>query len=76
MEKQKTISEGTLIPISLLVTLLLFSAWLTTVYAQGLSNNNAIVEIKAVHEKNIDKVYEKLGKIEDKIDKIIERSKK
>jgi hypothetical protein len=70
MEKQKTIlSENTLIPISLLVTLLFFSAWLTSVYAQGLKNSEHIVELKQDRKDDMDYIRQELRDIKELIKK-------
>lgn len=70
MEKQKSvIGEGTLIPISMLITLLLFSAWLTTVYAQGLKNAESIVEIKGQRKDDMDYIRQELRDIKELIRK-------
>ena len=68
MEKQK-ITEGTLIPISLLITLLLFSAWLTTVWAQGLKNSENIVEIKQTRKDDMEYIRQELRDIKELIRK-------
>ena len=73
MEKPTKLSEGTLIPISLLITLLLFSAWLTTVYAQGVSNSNAIGELKVQRHEDVDYFRDQVEKINAKLDRILEK---
>ena len=69
MEKVKSITEGTLVPISLLVTLLFFSAWLTTVYAQGLQNADSIIEVKVQRKEDMDYIRQELRDIKDLIKK-------
>jgi hypothetical protein len=77
MEKAKTIlSSDTLVPIGVLGLVFGACVWLTTMYSQGVVNAAQIVEIKADHEKSVDKIHEKLTKIEDKLDLIMEKLKK
>ena len=69
MNTQKIVSESTLIPISLLVTLLLFSAWLTSVYATTVKNAENIVELKQDRKDDMDYIRQELRDIKELIKK-------
>jgi hypothetical protein len=73
VEKQKSITENTLVPISLLVTLLLFSAWLTTVWAQGLKNAENIDKIEVNRKEDVQYFRDQVEKMNDKLDRILEK---
>lgn len=73
MDKPKVIGESTLIPISFLITLLLFSAWLTSVYAQGLSNSVAIGELKVQRKDDTEYFRGQVDKINEKLDRILQK---
>lgn len=72
----KTIlTENTLIPISAIVLVFGASAWLTTVWKQGEANAAQIQEIKASQSTDMDKIDYKLEKINEKIDRLLEKQK-
>lgn len=60
------ITENTLVPLSLMATILGAGAWLTVVWYQGNANATAIMEIKT-------EVKEKSNKLDDKLDEIVQR---
>lgn len=86
MEKQQdTISEKTLIPLSLVITIVGLVVggiyWLTDIYAiasetrvKVKTNSMAIAEIKGKFEK-LDEVSERLSRIEGKLDAVIYQTK-
>ena len=51
---QRIINENSLVPLSLVIALLGGAGWLTMVYANGMENGRAIVEIKSDSAKAAD----------------------
>jgi hypothetical protein len=66
MEKPSIFSEKTLIPASVLSVIFGGAMWLTTIWVKGEANAAEIAEFK-------DTVWKKLDRIEDKLDRIIEK---
>lgn len=75
MEKTKTISESTLVPISMLITLLLFSAWLTNVWADGQANKFNIQELKNQQKDDVQYFRDQVEKMNEKLDRILSKQK-
>lgn len=72
----KTIlSENTLIPLSALVVFFGFAAWLTKIDYTGAANAAEIKDIKAAQTADMDKIDYKLEKINEKIDRLLEKQK-
>jgi hypothetical protein len=72
----KTIlTENTLIPISAIVLVFGASAWLTTVWKQGEANASEIKDIKQTQTNDMEKIDYKLEKINEKIDRLLEKQK-
>jgi len=67
MEKPSIFSEKTLLPVSVLSVIFGGAVWLTTIWLKGEANAAEIVEFK-------DQVGKKLDRIEDKLDRIIEKN--
>lgn len=66
-EQIRKISEKTLVPISLVITLFGFVVWLTNLYAENKSHGAEIKDIKTMqvhYDEKIDRVMEKLNRIE------------
>lgn len=66
-EQIKKISEKTLVPISMVITLFGGVAWLTNLYAENKSHGSEIREIKQMqtrYDEKLDRVIEKLNRIE------------
>ena len=67
MDKFKEISESTLLPISFVIILFGFVAWLTNLHANTTANGGDITEIKQsqiIYNDKLDQVLEKLNRIE------------
>lgn len=71
MEKKTVLSEETLVPIGLLITLLLFSAWLTNVWANGVTVNEKVHKLEERQEKENDKINYQLEKLNAKMDELL-----
>ena len=76
MEKKTVLNQDTLMPIGAVTIIFGACIWLTSIWKQGEVNAAQIVEMKSENEKSIDRMYEKLTKIEDKIDLLMEKTKK
>jgi hypothetical protein len=76
MEKPTVLTRETLIPIGFLTLVFGAAMWLTSMWKQGEVNASQIKEIKVDQERNNDKIYDRLGRIEDKLDRLIEKSRK
>lgn len=74
MEKPTILTQRTLVPVGIVTIVFGASMWLTSVWKQGEANAAQIQEIKLQHDKNIDKVYQQLEKISDKLDRLIEKT--
>jgi hypothetical protein len=74
-QEWKVLSEKTLIPISAIGLVIGAAMWITAVYAQGEENAKAILEIKSQREKDSDRIYHELELVNDKLDRLIERTK-
>jgi hypothetical protein len=66
MEKPSIFSEKTLIPVSVLGVIFGGAVWLTTIWVRGDANAADLIEFKEA-------VGKKLDRIEDKLDRIIEK---
>lgn len=71
----KKITEGTLIPVSLVLSLLGFSSWLTVIWAQGNANAQAIDTMQEDRKTlarrqndKLDDILQRLSRIEGKLD--------
>lgn len=73
MREVKTLTESTLIPISAIGLIFGAAAWVTTIYKQGEANAKEIAEIKDARSHDIEKIEVKLDRINDKLDRLIER---
>lgn len=75
----ETISEKTLVPISLIVAIggsfLGGVAWLTALWFQSDANAYAIVEIKKDQKEIRLEIREDLHRLEKKVDKLLERQR-
>jgi hypothetical protein len=69
------ISEKTLIPISAIAVLIGGVFWISSMYAQGRENANAIIGIKQEQKELKVEIREDLRRLEDKIDLLLERKK-
>jgi hypothetical protein len=69
------ITEGTLIPISLVITIVGGASWLTTIHAGEKKNAENILEIKAQSKEFSDKVDHKLDTVLDRLARIEEQLK-
>jgi hypothetical protein len=76
VEKKSILDEKTLIPIGAVSLIFGAAVWLSSVWYQGDVNAAQIQEIKATQERDLDKVYNKLEKIDSKIDHIMEKLRK
>lgn len=76
MEKRTILSQETLVPIGLIGVIFGAAMWLTSIWKQGEANASQIVEVKQNHDKNMDRIYDKLEKIADKLDHLIEKNEK
>ncbi len=72
---QMKITEGTLIPISLVITIVGGASWLTTIHAGEKKNAENILEIKAQSKEFSDKVDHKLDTVLDRLARIEEQLK-
>lgn len=71
--KGSVISEKTLVPIGLISVVVGCVVWLTTVWRQGEANAAQIQEVKDSQRHDNDRIYEKLDKIDAKIDDLLEK---
>lgn len=71
MEKKTVLNEETLVPIGLLITLLLFSAWLTNVWATGIKVDEKVQKLEQRQEKENDKINYQLEKLNNKMDEVL-----
>jgi formyltetrahydrofolate synthetase len=69
----KVLSERTLIPISAISLVVGASMWLTSVWKQGEANAAQIQEMKANQAHDNDRIYDQLEKINEKLDRLIEK---
>jgi hypothetical protein len=71
MEKRKTIlGSDTLIPIGAVSVVFGACIWLTTIWAQGNANAMSIAEVKVQREKDVDKLDQRLERIDNKLEEI------
>lgn len=67
LKRLKAITEDTVIPIGLVVVILGFCTWLTTMYNQGKANAEAITELQSKEisrDEKLNKIYRALGRLE------------
>jgi hypothetical protein len=76
MERPTKLDSSTLIPLGALSLVFGAAMWLTSIWKQGEANASQIQEVKHDQEKNLDKVYQKLEKIDGKIDQLMEKRQK
>jgi len=76
MEKKSILDEKTLIPIGAVTLIFGAAVWLSSVWYQGDVNAAQIQELKSNQDRDMDKVYEKLDKIDSKIDRLMEKTRK
>jgi hypothetical protein len=69
----KKITENTLVPISLVITLIGGVMWLSALWWRESANAASILEIKQVIKDDKAILREDLGRINQKLDHIIER---
>jgi hypothetical protein len=72
----KSITESTLLPISLVITLIGGVVWLSTIWYKADANAYAINEVKQSIKEDKQFLREDLTKINDKLDYIIDRMQK
>lgn len=73
MSTFRTITENTLIPVSLVIVLAGGILWLTTIQSQGEVNTVSIQEIKDRREEDVGRIDRRLERIESKLDTLIEK---
>jgi len=67
------ISDKTWIPIGSIAVVFGASMWITAVWLQGVANAEELKSFKEDVSKKDDKIYYKLEKMDEKIDKILEK---
>lgn len=72
-QEWKVISEKTLIPIGALSVIVGAVMWLTSVWKQGDANAAQIQDIKATQQHENDRIYDKLDKMDAKIDHLLDK---
>lgn len=70
------LSEGTLIPVSLLVVIVGGVFWLSSMYAQTNANAESVVEIKQQQKDDRKEIMDRLSLIDGKIDRMLLRDRK
>jgi hypothetical protein len=73
MDNWKILSEKTLVPVSAISLIIAASMWLTSIWRQGEANAAQISDVKAIQLRENDKIYRELEKINDKLDRMMER---
>jgi len=63
------LSEKSTVTISLVITLLAGSAWLTNVWANGIQNKESITEIKNFLFSKLERIEMRLERIEERLPK-------
>lgn len=69
----KEITERTLVPLSLVITLVGGVSWLTTIHAQGQANAEVLVEVKNKqdkYEENLKAILNQLAEIKGELKRI------
>lgn len=75
MEKPAVLTKDTLMPIGAVIVIFGAATWITTIFVQGQANAAQIKEIKETQIRDVDRIYEKLERIEHKIDVLKEKQK-
>lgn len=70
MNSPVKLGNDTWIPLGAAVLIFGAAMWLTSVWAQGVSNSAAIVDIKTAQDKSDEKIYHELEKINTKLDRL------
>lgn len=71
MEKRTVLNQETLIPIGAVVLLFSFSAWMTTVWANGIQTKEQLLKLEERQEREIDKTNYQLEKLNSKMDELL-----
>lgn len=72
-ESKVILNERTLIPVGAIAAIIGASMWLTNIWFQGEANAQQIEEVKATEALHYEKIDVKLDKMNDKIDRLLER---
>lgn len=71
---ETVLNKKTLVPVGAMAVVFSAAALITTIYNQGNANASQIQEAKIQQQSDMDKVDNKLNKISDKLDRLIEKN--
>jgi peptidoglycan hydrolase CwlO-like protein len=75
MERPTLLTEKTWIPLGASVVIFGAAMWLTTVYAQGLENQKALIDLKAQRKDDIEYIRQELHEIKEDLKEINKKIK-